>query len=219
MVSGQNGEEVIEDAWLFLSSAKSVLRKVFCRWVKLSSARRNPPYRRGTGFLDRLSGGLLQGAGRGVVAQAEEVANGGEDGVGMVVMRFGHGRADGGAGVVEELILEPHRHVGYGLAVGFAQVGVGGEEGGQLALAELIGVVAKLLQQGAGGLLMAHQGAAGGGLAFDDQKGWIDALLPPQAVLIGLGTQDNSVSVHHYCFPCIKSVSWIHGKTSKTDRR
>ena len=30
---------------------------------------------------------------------------------------------------------------------------------------------------------------------------------------------DNSVSVHHYCFPCIKSVSWIHGKTSKTDRR
>ena len=31
--------------------------------------------------------------------------------------------------------------------------------------------------------------------------------------------QDNSVSVHHYCFPCIKSVSWIHGKTSKTDRR
>src|SRR5271166_4011509 len=107
----------------------------------------------------------------------------------MVVVRFGHGRADGGAGVVEELILEPHRHVGYGLAVGFAQVGMGGEEGGQLALAELIGVVAKLLQQGAGGLLMAHQGAAGGGLAFDDQKGWIDALLPPQAVLIGLGTQ------------------------------
>ena len=31
--------------------------------------------------------------------------------------------------------------------------------------------------------------------------------------------RDNSVSVHHYCFPCIKSVSWIHGKTSKTDRR
>ena len=30
---------------------------------------------------------------------------------------------------------------------------------------------------------------------------------------------DNSVSVHHYCFPCIKSVSWIHGKTSKTVRR
>ena len=30
---------------------------------------------------------------------------------------------------------------------------------------------------------------------------------------------DNLVSVHHYCFPCIKSVSWIHGKTSKTDRR
>src|SRR5271166_4978929 len=22
--------------------------------------------------------------------------------------------------------------------------------------------------------------------------------------------RDNSVSVHHYCFPCIKSVSWIH---------
>ena len=124
-----------------------------------------------------------------MVAQAEEVANGGEDGVGMVVMRLGDGRADGGAGAVEELVLEPHRHVGNGLAVGFAQVGVGGEEGGQLTLAELIGVVAELLQQGAGGLLMAHQGAAGGGLALDDQKGWIDALLPPQTVLIGLGTQ------------------------------
>jgi hypothetical protein len=37
--------------------------------------------------------------------------------------------------------------------------------------------------------------------------------------LPSLGFQDNSVSVHHYCFPCIKSVSWIHGKTSKTDRR
>ena len=31
--------------------------------------------------------------------------------------------------------------------------------------------------------------------------------------------RDNSVSVRHYCFPCIKSVSWIHGKTCKTDRR
>ena len=91
--------------------------------------------------------------------------------------------------MVEELVLEPHRHVGDGLAVGFAQVGTGGEEGGQLALAELIGVVAKLLQQGAGGLLVAQQGVAGGGLALDDQKGWIDALLPPQAVLLGLGTQ------------------------------
>ena len=39
----------------------------------------------------------------------------------------------------------------------------------------------------------------------------------PRVVVAGLG--DNSVSVHHYCFPCIKSVSWIHGKTSKTDRR
>src|SRR5271157_2291360 len=141
------------------------------------------------GALQAHSRGLLQGVGRGVVTQAEEVANGGEDRVGMVVMKFGDGRADGGTGVVEELILEPHCHVGNGLAVGFAQVGVRGEEGGQLALAELIGVVAELLQQGAGGLLMAHQGAASGGLALNDQKGRIDALLPPQTVLIGLGTQ------------------------------
>ena len=34
-----------------------------------------------------------------------------------------------------------------------------------------------------------------------------------------VSVEDNSVSVHHYCFPCIKSVSWIHGKTSKTDGR
>jgi len=41
-----------------------------------------------------------------------------------------------------------------------------------------------------------------------------------QQVVVGFELfRDNSVSVHHYCFPCIKSVSWIHGKTSKTDRR
>ena len=38
-------------------------------------------------------------------------------------------------------------------------------------------------------------------------------------LLGGQFREDNSVSVHHYCFLCIKSVSWIHGKTSKTDRR
>ena len=27
-----------------------------------------------------------------------------------------------------------------------------------------------------------------------------------------LPLRDNSVSVHHYCFPCIKSVSWIQGQ-------
>ena len=46
------------------------------------------------------------------------MADGGEDGVGVVVMRFGDGRADGGAGVVEELVLEAHGHAGDGLAVG-----------------------------------------------------------------------------------------------------
>ena len=40
-------------------------------------------------------------------------------------------------------------HVGDGLAVGVAQVGAIGEEGGQLALADLVGVVAQLLEQGA----------------------------------------------------------------------
>ena len=35
----------------------------------------------------------------------------------------------------------------------------------------------------------------------------------------GDNSGNNSVSVYHYYFPCIKSVSWIHGKTSKTDRR
>ncbi len=53
-----------------------------------------------------------------MIAQAEQVADGGEDGVGMVVMRFGDGRADGGAGVVEKLVLESHGHVGDGLTVG-----------------------------------------------------------------------------------------------------
>ena len=49
------------------------------------------------------------------------------------------------------------------------------------------------------------------------QFGVSSSLLLPLHQVGKLG--DNSVSVHHYCFPCIKSVSWIHGKTSKTDRR
>ena len=64
---------------------------------------------------------LLERVGR-PVAQAEEVADGVEDRVGVVVVRLGGGRADGGAGVVEELVLEPHHRVRDRLAVGVAQV-------------------------------------------------------------------------------------------------
>ena len=61
---------------------------------------------------------------------------------------------------------------------GVGEVGAGGEQGGQLALADLVGVVAELLEQGAGGLLVAEQGITGRGLALDDQECGIDPFLP-----------------------------------------
>ena len=124
-----------------------------------------------------------------MVAQAEEVADGGEDGVGVGVVGLGDGRADGGAGVVEELVLEAVGHVGDGFTVGGAQIGTIGEEGGQLALANLVGVVAQLLEEGAGRFLVAEQGIAGGGFSLDDQESRIDPLLTALEVLLGLGTE------------------------------
>ena len=125
----------------------------------------------------------------GRVAQAEEVADGGEKRVGVVVVRFGDGRADGGAGVVEELVLEAHGHVSDGVAVGFVQLGATGEESRQLALADLVGVVAQLLEQEAGGLLVTKRRIASGRFLFDDHQGRIDSFLTPETVLIGLGTK------------------------------
>ena len=51
-----------------------------------------------------------------------------------------------------------------------------------------------------------------------EKSGVSSSSCPKRAGQFGV-RRDNSVSVHHYCFHCIKSVSWIHGKTSKTDRR
>ena len=56
-------------------------------------------------------------------------------------------------------------------------------------LAELIGVVAELLEQGAGGLRWCTRAQQAAVPPLDDQKGGIDALLPPREVLIGLDTQ------------------------------
>src|SRR4051812_45749817 len=93
----------------------------------------------------RRSRRLLERPRGAVVAQAEEVADGVEDRMGLVVVGLVQGGADGGAGVVEELVLEPRGHVGDRLAVGLGEARAGGEEGGQLALADLVGVAADLL--------------------------------------------------------------------------
>ena len=80
----------------------------------------------------------------GPIAQAEEMAHGIQEAVRvfMVFMRLGDDRADGRPGVVEELVLEPHGHVGNRGAIGIGKVGTGGEEGVQLALANLVGMIA-----------------------------------------------------------------------------
>ena len=105
----------------------------------------------------------------------------------MVAVRFGDGRTDRSAGMVKKLVLQPHGHVCDGLAIVGTEVRVGGKKCVQLALADLISMIAKLLEQRAGGLLMAEQGIAGSRLALDDHQGGIESLLPPLPVLLGLG--------------------------------
>ncbi len=73
----------------------------------------------------------------------------------LVGVGFGGGGADGGSGVVEELILESERHVGDGFAVGFCQVGEAGEEFAQLSEANGVCGVAEFSEYVAGGVLVA----------------------------------------------------------------
>ena len=133
-----------------------------------------------------------------MVAQAEEVADGVEERVGVVVVRLGGGRADGGAGVVEELVLEPHGHVGDGLAVGVAQVGAGGEEG-VLSSRWRIGSAwsPSCWSKCPGVVLVAEHGVAGGRLALDDQPGPGRSPSAAAAVLLGLRAQVVDVVEHH----------------------
>ena len=68
----------------------------------------------------------------------------------VVVVWLGDRRADRSPGMVEELVLQSRSHVCYRLAVLFGKVGPRGKQGTQLALANLIGVIAQLLEEEAG---------------------------------------------------------------------
>ena len=83
------------------------------------------------------------------------------------------------------------------VAVGGAELGVGGEKGVELAMADCVDAIAELAQHGAGGSLVPQQGVAGGRLVLDDHQGGIDPLLPLPAVLLGLGAEVVDVVEHH----------------------
>ena len=57
----------------------------------------------------------------------------------------GGGRAEGGSGLVEELILEPLGHMGDGRFLRLAEVGAGVVKGQNLAPADRVDVLPKLL--------------------------------------------------------------------------
>jgi hypothetical protein len=57
---------------------------------------------------------------------------------------FGRCQADGRPRIVEELILEPDGHVGDCISVSISKIRPRGEKSGELALANLVGVVAEL---------------------------------------------------------------------------
>jgi hypothetical protein len=68
----------------------------------------------------------------------------------VVVVWLGDRRADRSPGMVEELVLQSRERVCDGLAILVGKVGPGGKQGTQLALANLIGVIAQLLEEQAG---------------------------------------------------------------------
>ena len=106
----------------------------------------------------------------------------------VVVMRLGDRRADCGPGVVEELVLQSRGHVCDCLAVLFGQIGPGGEQGAQLALANLVGVVAQLLEEEAGIALVTQLRVAVSRFALDDHQCGINPFLPLEPVLLRLGS-------------------------------
>ena len=65
----------------------------------------------------------------------------------MVVVRLLDGRAHCHPGVMQELVLQSGRHVRDRLAVGLGQARPARIKRGKLALANLIGMVSKLLEQ------------------------------------------------------------------------
>ena len=114
-----------------------------------------------------------------------------EDGMGMVVivMCSSDCRANRCPGVVEELVLQSRGHVSDCLTIGFGQVGPGGEQSGKLALANLIGVVAQLLEEQPSIVLVAEFCITIGRFALDDHQGGVDSFLPLESILLGLGSQ------------------------------
>ena len=136
----------------------------------------------GSDFLERI--------GR-PIPQAKDMAHEVKDGMGvvMVVMWLGDCRADCGPGVVEELVLQSRGHVCDRLAILFGKVGPGGEQGAELALADLVGVVAQLLKEKAGIALVAQLRVAVRRFALNDHQCGINPFLPLKPVLLGLGSQ------------------------------
>lgn len=118
-------------------------------------------------------------------------------GIGVVVVGLGDGRAHGGSGVMQELVLKPHGHAGDGLALGLRQLGPRCEKSVEFTLANLIGMDAKLLEQDARVSLMDQPRVACGRLAIDDHKRGLDPLATLKLILLGLGAQIVDVIENH----------------------
>jgi hypothetical protein len=127
----------------------------------------------------------------GSIAQAEKMPDGVQEAVRVLVVfvRLGNDRADGRPGMVEKLVLEPHGHVGNRSTIGLGKVGTGGKESVQLALTDLVGMIAQLLEQKANSMLVSQGRVAGSRLAIDNRQGGIDSLTALKPILLGLSSQ------------------------------
>jgi hypothetical protein len=105
----------------------------------------------------------------------------------------GGGRAECGAGLMQELIAEPRHRAGDHRALGVGQLGPGGEEPIQLAAEDGIGVVAQLEEQRPGVSPVPQGGQAGGRLPLDDQPGAIDLRVPALEVLLSLARRSSTL--------------------------
>ncbi len=120
------------------------------------------------------------------------------DGMGLAVIVVGLDRrqADGNPRIVQELILEPHGHVGDCISVCFGEIRPSGEKRGKFALADLIGVIAELQKEQSRVVLVAKSGGTGSRLEIDDRECGINTFLPLQPILLSLGSQVVNVIEH-----------------------
>lgn len=117
---------------------------------------------------------------------------------------------------MEELVLEAHRHVSDRITVDVGKAWPGSEEDGKFTLANLVSVVAELLEQQPGIALMAQLSVTSGSFALDDNESRINTFLPLKPVVFRLCSQVIHVIEHdlvELADPRVKVAEWQYPRS------